>query len=1050
MNKKLFCILISLLFFLCNINIIFSEPKKDEWIKISTGITGGIIRGFVQSKQDKNLMYCATFGKGVYKSLNNGMLWEPVSKGLDNLYILSLAIHPKNDQILLAGTWGFGIYKTIDGGKHWEQSRSGVDHNIINYITFDPDDNKIVYCLTRDGMFKSFDEGKSWCYMPTDFMKNLAEFFSISPYNPKKYYVGVREMGLFYSEDKGSTWKKFPDIDHLKKVRAVAEDPDNKNVVYVGTHSSGVYKYTYDEFNKVWIGAKFGFANYQVTSILFNSRNNDEMTVSTYGYGMYHSLDKGENWTVTHEGPGSTDVQFLYQDINNVQVIWAATHSMGIWQSPDRGIKWVEKNTNLDGLIMNGIKTDPDDSTLLYAYAYGAVYKSQSKGIEWSRVNKGLPNFDIKSLTIDPNDSAILYVTTDGAGAYKSTDQGESWFSINEGLNYNRVFSLAVNPWNSKHLFAGSYGKGIYQSNNAGRTWMLTNSGIEDAYVVSIIFHPTEKDTIFLASYSSGIFVSSDNGLHWASMNAGLDSKFVLSLAMHPEDPNTLYCGTDANKAYKSINGGLSWKVMDQGLNQSVCRYFESDYKYPNIVYCAGIGGVFCSANNGSYWKSINNNLEENSGLGVLDANMVLLAVDNSFILYASAYMGLYRYEMSYLPDIDRMAPIIELANKQEPIKVKEPYVTVNGRVFDDYTGVYRFEANKEQILLAPDGKFEKTISVELGVNFINLMAIDLAGNINEKELTVIYDDGVDRIPPKLEVEYPIDESKVSQNPILVKGRVFDDDSGVQLVKINNFNAQLDKDGYFSYMLELFSGENKISIYALDMAGNETIVKRTVYYYKPDATPPIIEIFSPEENVPLKEKNVSIIGRVSDHETEIQDLFINNKSCQMDKLGNFSSPLALERGDNQILIVAFNSDGLKAEKKLNLIYQPIEISIELYIGNTLAFINGKRNILDAPPFIFNGRTVVPLRFIGEAFGAKIDWNPTIRTITLDFIKKDIQLVLTIDDPIAYINGKKITLEVPPMIKNGRTFVPLRFIGEATGCSIEWEAKEQKITLVYSE
>lgn len=1050
MIKKFFCFLLLFSLIFTNIHLVSSEPVKDRWTKISTGITGGIIRSIAQSKQNENLMYCATFGKGIYKSINNGFFWDPVNQGLDNLYILSLAVHPKNDQIVLAGTWGFGVYKTTDGGKNWEKSHIGIDHNTINYLLFDPNDSNYLYALTKDGLFKSWDVGKTWIYMPTDFMRSPAEYF-YSPINkPKKFYVGVKDKGLFYSSDKGETWDELPFHNHLGNIFAVAEDPVLENVVYVGTEQNGIMKYKYDEFKKMWEFEKFGFANFKVTSIIFNPQNNDELVVSTFGNGVYKSKDHGRTWDTILTGPGATDIRFLYQDMHHVPVIWAGTHSMGIWKSNDRGTTWDDYNTNLDGLIMNGVVTDPKDPTILYAFAYGSVFRSQSRGLEWERLGKGLPNFEIKSLTVDPNKPEILYATTDGVGAYKSIDRGDTWKAINNGLKYNRVFSLAIDPTNTKHLLAGSYGKGIYQSYDSGDSWILTNQDIQDAYVVSILFHPTEKDTIFIGSYSSGVFKSTDGGIHWSPIKAGLESNFVLTLSMNTNDPNILYCGIDGYKAYKTVNGGLNWAIMDLGLPQKVSRYFVNDTKYPNIMYCCGSEGIYYSANRGIYWKAMSEGLDKNTGLNWIDANHLCIAQESSYILYASTYMGIYRFEMTDLPDIDRSGPVIDLDNKQDPMKTMDAYVNITGKVVDEYTGVERFEINKEEILLAPNGKFEKNIAVKTGYNQVDLVAIDKAGNVNQMTLKVFYDDGVDRIPPKLLIDYPTDESKTSQTPILIKGRAIDEESGMQSVKINNLNAQMDKDGFFSFEFELSPGENRISISAWDKVGNETIEKRTVYYVKLDITPPIIEIFSPEEGKPLADSNVTIVGRVTDMESGIQNLFINNQPIKIDKLGNFNYPVIMNKGENTYLLVAINGDGLKSEKNIVLIYQPKEITIELYIGNSLAFINGKRSILDAPPFIFNGRTVVPLRFIGEAFGALIDWNPTLRSITLDFKKKDIQLVLTIDDKTVYINGKKTTLEVPPMIQKGRTFVPLRFIGEATGCSIDWDAKEQKITLGYSE
>ncbi|MDD4664262.1 MAG: copper amine oxidase N-terminal domain-containing protein, partial [Caldisericia bacterium] len=142
------------------------------------------------------------------------------------------------------------------------------------------------------------------------------------------------------------------------------------------------------------------------------------------------------------------------------------------------------------------------------------------------------------------------------------------------------------------------------------------------------------------------------------------------------------------------------------------------------------------------------------------------------------------------------------------------------------------------------------------------------------------------------------------------------------------------------------------------------------------------------------------------------------------------------------------------EARANVIVNNYPITITLQIGNRLASIkiNEATNeiILDAPPFIQSGYTMVPLRFIGEAFGARIEWNPGYRIITLELEQKGLQIVLTVDSQSAYINGKKTTLEVPPVIRMGRTFVPLRFIGEAIGCTVEWEGKKQLITLVYTE
>ena len=78
--------------------------------------------------------------------------------------------------------------------------------------------------------------------------------------------------------------------------------------------------------------------------------------------------------------------------------------------------------------------------------------------------------------------------------------------------------------------------------------------------------------------------------------------------------------------------------------------------------------------------------------------------------------------------------------------------------------------------------------------------------------------------------------------------------------------------------------------------------------------------------------------------------------------------------------------------------------------------------------------MVPLRFISEALGLKVDWDGANKTITIgDGLAK-----LTIDSNIVNANGKDIKIDSPAKIKSGRTFVPLRAIAEITGAKVDWD------------
>lgn len=118
-------------------------------------------------------------------------------------------------------------------------------------------------------------------------------------------------------------------------------------------------------------------------------------------------------------------------------------------------------------------------------------------------------------------------------------------------------------------------------------------------------------------------------------------------------------------------------------------------------------------------------------------------------------------------------------------------------------------------------------------------------------------------------------------------------------------------------------------------------------------------------------------------------------------------------------------------------------------------IDGKPLVFDVPPRIENGRTLVPFKAIFEALGLKIDWIGDMRIATA--YNEDMNVSIKIDAPYGNINGELIKLDVPAKIVNGRTLVPLKFISEAFGNEVKWDAEKRLVSItsgfkpyVYSE
>ena len=107
-------------------------------------------------------------------------------------------------------------------------------------------------------------------------------------------------------------------------------------------------------------------------------------------------------------------------------------------------------------------------------------------------------------------------------------------------------------------------------------------------------------------------------------------------------------------------------------------------------------------------------------------------------------------------------------------------------------------------------------------------------------------------------------------------------------------------------------------------------------------------------------------------------------------------------------------------------------------------INEKFLFFDQEPIIENGRTLVPLRIIFEELGAEVEWDGNTRTVTAK--KGNIMISLRIDDDTMYKNDSTITLDVPATIKNGRTLVPVRAVSEAFDCIVEWNADMRTVII----
>lgn len=123
-------------------------------------------------------------------------------------------------------------------------------------------------------------------------------------------------------------------------------------------------------------------------------------------------------------------------------------------------------------------------------------------------------------------------------------------------------------------------------------------------------------------------------------------------------------------------------------------------------------------------------------------------------------------------------------------------------------------------------------------------------------------------------------------------------------------------------------------------------------------------------------------------------------------------------------------------------------NIQLVIGEKEASVNSTPVTLDQAAFTSKGRTLVPLRFIGESLGAQVTWNGKTKQATIKLGGST--LVVTVGSKVAYVDKELTTLDVPAVVVGGRTFVPIRFVSESLGAVVDYDAETQMVMVRYAD
>lgn len=623
--------------------VISNQKYMNPWL----GPDGGFVISFATSLSNPNIIYAATYGNGVFKSLDAGLSWSKVSVGLGDLWVNSLAMDPQNPNILYAGTYNDEVYKTTNGGDSWIHSSQGIQDNAVVYtIGIDPDNPDIIYIGTRGKdavnpppwngiVYRSTNEGINW----TPVIENVggagqqdwAYDIMVNPKNHCMVFVATHEHGVYRSLDCGDSWASINGnglTDQSGRALAINPNGTGSDALYYATwHRTGVYKSTNN--GESWKNQKL---DTKIYSMDLDPQQPEVLYLADFYSGIIKTTDGGANWL--NIGLGENLLYSVMVNPGLHHQIFVGTAGNGIFRSDQSGEGWVHSQRGLINSMMTGIQVDASASDHLYAStSRGGFHITQNGGKNWEQFNQSLTDLDASGFVLHPQNPNQVYLWTYSGGLFNCTLPDCIWKQKNIGLpsldlNTNSMIGffpqneleneIIINDWDTKFnepsaisyqaindfkfsisnpavVYLATSGNGVYRSGNGTESW--SQSGLSGINVQKIEVHPTKSEVVYASVINSAlVYTSSNSGSSWSSSQ--VPGGIVNDLEVSKTQPGVLFAATNGGVYRRS--GSEAWQLV--GLNGKVISALAIHPLQSDLMVAGSHGAVYYSQDGGLNW----------------------------------------------------------------------------------------------------------------------------------------------------------------------------------------------------------------------------------------------------------------------------------------------------------------------------------------------------------------------------------------------------------------------------------------------------------------
>ncbi|MEX0980882.1 MAG: hypothetical protein WD577_00540 [Bacteroidales bacterium] len=648
----------------------------------------------VQPRGKNYTIWVASASGGIWKSINEGVTFEPVFDNYGTSTIGDIAVCQSNPDLVWAGTGeanifrssnaGCGVWKTEDGGKSWQHM--GLENTFtIARIIIHPEDPNTVYVAAS---------GHEWT-------KN-------------------KERGLYKTTDGGHSWEKIISIDDETGIIDLVMHPSNPDILYATSWQRTRLKwndprtYTHHKNNHVWkstdagktwnnmnnglpepnfrgrMGIDISLSDPDVLYLLVDnydlSYKAKEGELDNYGRPMkdvikgatiFKSEDAGESWKQTS---GQTEKMKKHMENHSATYGWVfgqirvdpndanTIYSLGIWlnQSFDSGETFTDiREIHADH---HGLWIDPDNSNYLLSAHDGGVSVSYDQGKNWRSLIEELPLAQFYNIEFDHAEPFRVYGSIqDHHSFYSEVDLSRGKDRIRPtAWNYTlgaEGSTHIVEPRNNNtilaSLFYGKLAKATVDGYPGDMKYVLPNTYPEETdfrgqWMAPTIFSPHNPDIVYHGVQY--VMQSKDLGDTWEIISHDLTTndpkkrgdisyQTITAIDESPFRAGLLYAGTDDGRLWRTKDGGETWENIRKNPlpERWVSRIVASKYDM-GTVYVTQTGRrdddaqvyIWRSTDFGDTWEDISSNIP------VGPVNVIREDPGNKNIIYTGTDVGVY------------------------------------------------------------------------------------------------------------------------------------------------------------------------------------------------------------------------------------------------------------------------------------------------------------------------------------------------------------------------------------------------------------------------